>query len=406
MQQALYNEYNYLLIKGVWGKVNTAMKNKELLLKLLVEKNNGLIKNKFNEISSLTGYHVKSVIRINKTLKEKGIEEVLIHGNIGKTKKSKQQMDEEGFIIEQKNIQKDLNFLQFTKFYNNKLTHKYNLTPHSYSYIYNLLTKSNFESPLKHNKEEDNQIRLDTGSLVALKSFSFKLPGVSHYLAIYIALDVVPNQVIYMHISGRDKKVNYYSMLNNIVNRYGIPKNIYAYGLTIFRAPKGNITQFHRMCNELNINSYLQYNKKLQTLVNGAEKEILSNLPDLLAKEKFRQVNEMNHYIDSEYLPIFNNFRRKVDEKSIFTKPDINYVKENILCEKYKRKIVYQGWYNNVQFNNRLYHIEGLNTRLKRGTCVVVYIYLNREVKIHYDGILYSTSVIRELVSKKGEAMV
>ena len=380
------------------------MKDKELLTQLLIEKNDGLNKMTFNEISNLTGYHTKSLIRINRVLKENGVGAVLTHGNFGKKKYN--HMKEEKFIVGQWEKCHDMNILDFCKYYNqlvlNNLEYEDSkLKPRSYSYIYNVLTASGIISPQRHySRKSISQPTGDVKSLLILKDIQMKLLNTNRYLTIFLTVDVISNQIIYIHLSQKDNKTNYYLMLKNIIKNYGIPENIYAHGQTIFRAPKDNITQFHRMCRELRINIFLNYDGKFQKVINMIRKDILRDLPGLLSIKDYKSIKEMKHFVRSEYIPTFNNARTKSKDKSIFRAFE-NDISSHILCEKYERKIVNQGSENNVQFCNVLYHIERLETKLKRGTEILVYLYLNGDVKVYYNQKLYETSIIRKLSSTK-----
>lgn len=383
------------------------MKDKEMLIKLLTKKNSNKSRMTYEDISKLTGYHVKSLIRINKTIKQKGIEAVIVHGNLGKKKSSLSRKREENFIVEQKKIHSGMNFLQFYRYYNDLVSDNakykdYNLKPRSYSYIYNILAKAGIISLLRHNWERNDLQSIDKcKSLLILKDIEIKLLNRNRQLTLFLAVDVTQNQVIYMHISQKENKPNYYLMLKSIVKDYGVPESIYAHGLTIFRAPKNNITQFHRMCNELNINIYLNYDRKLQKLINMIKKDLLKGLLEVLSTKSYNSTKEMNFFIKNEYMQMFNNLRYKSENNSKYSKPDLDNIIQYILCEKHKRKIVYQDSYNNVQFRNVLYHIEGLETKLDRGAEVSVYVYLNGDVRVYYNHKLYQTSVIKKLSSVK-----
>ena len=381
------------------------MKDKELLLMILTEKNDGLNKMTFEEIAKLTGYHTKSLIRINRVLKKKGTDVVKVHGNLGKKKHNHD--EEEKFIVEQWGKCHNMNILSFCKYYNQLVSNSLgyandNLKQRSYSYIYNILISTGIMSPLRHNsRESEAQPIGDVKSLLILKDIKIKLLNATRHLTVYLTVDVISNQVMHIHLSQKDNKTNYYVMLKKIIKSYGMPENIYAHGQTIFRAPKNNITQFHRMCKELKVNIFLNYDKNLQKVINMIKKDILMDLPGLLSTKDYKSIKEINYFLKSEYILTFNNVKVKNKEISKF-RPFENDIFENILCEKYKRKIVLQGSENNVQFRNVLYHIEGLETKLKRGTEILVYLYLNGDVKVFYNEKLYEISVIRKISSVKG----
>lgn len=117
-----------------------------------------LLKNRqvsYKELASLTGYHEKSLIRLNKEIKNNNIN--IVHGNTGK--KPHNYIDDETKKILIENYQKN-NFKNI-KCYYNELKGKY-----SYSFLCKLLPKKNNEKSfllqrktIKNNMIEFNNIR-------------------------------------------------------------------------------------------------------------------------------------------------------------------------------------------------------------------------------------------------------
>ena len=386
-------------------------KNKEILINLLMQKNNNDKTITFKEISQLTGFHEKSLIRLNKKLKEKGMSSIIIHSSLGKKRRHADWIVEEKFIIEQKEKYPDLNFLNFFLLYNNtilkdskysELIQKFKLKKRSYSYIYQVLSKAGFCSPHKHySKRISVDILQKSQSLLLFQNIEFKLENPKIVMTLYLTVDVIENQVIYMHFSRLNSKTNYYLMLYSIIKEYGIPEEIYGFGLRVFNAPKNHITQLHRMCNELNINVHLSLDRKIQKFSKKILKELKVDLSAFLENKKTGVIQEINILLKKEYMPYFNNLREKNEIQSVFIKFHTKNIIERTLCEKYNRKIVLHGFYNNVQFRNTIYHIEKLETKLEKGTDIVVCCYPNGDLKVCYQNKLYETTVIKKLTSVK-----
>ena len=385
-------------------------KNKEILINLLMQKNNDDKNITFKEISQLTGYHEKSLIRINKEFKEKGMSSIITHGSLGKKKRNADSIAEEKFIIEQKEKHLELDFLNFYILYNSILNdskcsediNQYKLKKRSYSYIYQVLTKAGFSSPHKHySKRISIDILQKSQSLLLFQNIEFKLENPKIVMTLYLTVDVIQNQVIYMHFSRQNNKINYYLMLYSIIKEYGIPQEIYGFGLRVFNAPKNHITQLNRMCNELNIHVYLSLDRKIHKFSKVILKELKTGLSEFLENKKINIIQEINYLLKKEYMPYFNNLREKNEIQSVFIKDYTKNIIERTLCEKYKRKIVLQGSHNNVQFRNILYHIVGLETQLEKGTDILVHCYPNGAVKVCYENKLYDTTVIKKITSIK-----
>ena len=60
------------------------MHNKEYALKLVKDKINGLNNYSYSQISSLTGFTKRHLIRLSQSLNKKDIDSILVHGLTGK----------------------------------------------------------------------------------------------------------------------------------------------------------------------------------------------------------------------------------------------------------------------------------------------------------------------------------
>ena len=390
--------------------------NKEILINLLMQKNNHYKTITFKEISLITGYHEKSLVRINKVLKEEGISSIIVHKSLGKKKRHTDYIAEEKFIIEQKEKYPNMDFLNFHLLYNNtilndlsfhELVQQYKFKKRSYSYIYNVLTKVGIFSPHKHYSESMSaDILGKSQSLLLFQNIEFRFGNPETVINLYLTVDVIQNQIIYMHFSRQDIKKNYYIMLYSIIKEYGIPEEIYGFGLRIFNAPKNHITQLNRICNELDIQVHLSQDRKMQKFSKKLLKELKTDIPTFWENNKTRVIQEINYLLKKEYMPCFNGLREKNENQSVFLKPQVKDMMARTLCEKYNRKIVLHGFYNNVQFKNTLYHIEGLETKLEKGTDLMVYWYPNGAVKICYENKLYEATVVKKLSSIKNEVLM
>ena len=135
------------------------MHNKEYTLKLVQDKLNGLNNYSYSQISSLTGFSKRHLIRLSQTLNEKDIDSMLVHGLTNKPSNNSPSTKEIEFIKNYKNNYPVISITQFQDIYHEDVIWKLemadvikenNLKVRSYSFFESLYEKYLRVKPIKH----------------------------------------------------------------------------------------------------------------------------------------------------------------------------------------------------------------------------------------------------------------
>ena len=144
------------------------MHNKEYALKLVQDKINGLSNYSYSQISSLTGFSKRHLIRLSQKSNEKDIDSILVHGLTNKPSNNSPSTKEIEFIKNYKNKYPVISITQFQDIYHEdviwnpkmtKVVKENNLKVRSYSFYESLYERFKWIKPIKHkcfNKEYDS----------------------------------------------------------------------------------------------------------------------------------------------------------------------------------------------------------------------------------------------------------
>ena len=126
------------------------MHNKEYALKLVQDKINGLNNYSYSQISSLTGFTKRHLIRLSQKLNKKDIDSILVHGLTNKPSNNSPSDKEIEFIKNFKNKYPVISITQFQDIYHEdvvwnpnmaKIVKENNLKIRSYSFYESLYEK-------------------------------------------------------------------------------------------------------------------------------------------------------------------------------------------------------------------------------------------------------------------------
>ena len=129
------------------------------VIDLLSKKLNGDLKISYDHLAVLTNYSKRQLIRLSKSLNEKGIDSTLKHGNKGLAAHNRASNDEIDFIVNFKKLYPNITIAQFRDIYLEDIifnpsrkedVSKYNLKPRSTSFFQRLYKEYKWTSPVKH----------------------------------------------------------------------------------------------------------------------------------------------------------------------------------------------------------------------------------------------------------------
>ena len=243
---------------------------KKKALELLKEKINGERNISYSQLSDITGYSKRQLIRLSKLLKEKDIDSILIHGNVSRKPSNSSTNAELEFLIEFKNQYPVISIAQFMDFYHediiwndnmNDIVNNKNLKERSYSFFNNLYKQQGWISPINHrpfNKNKESHTLREpsprAGMLVMIDGTPHDWFDNGIKFSLHIAVDDANGKVLAGWFTKEESQLGYSFMLRILLKKWGIPLAFYSDKHTILRSPKdGNLTQFGRMCDELGI---------------------------------------------------------------------------------------------------------------------------------------------------------
>ena len=247
------------------------MHNKEYALKLVQDKMNGSNNYSYSQISSLTGFSKRHLIRLSQLISKKDIDSVLVHGLINKPSNNSPSSKEIEFIRNFKNQYPLISISQFQDIYHediiwnskmSKIVKDNNLKVRSYSFFENFYRKEGWKSPVKHkffNKDyETHPLREPSprrGILIMIDGTPHDWFQNGKKFSLHLAIDDATGECLCGWFMPTECLEGYVHMLKILVTKYGIPENIYCDKHTILISPiDGNLTQFGMMCEDLGIN--------------------------------------------------------------------------------------------------------------------------------------------------------
>lgn len=389
------------------------MHNKEYALKLVQEKLNGNNNYSYSQIASLTGYTKTQIYRMNKILKEKDIDSILVHGLTNKPSNNSPSYQEIEFI---KNFKKQYPLISITQFqdiyhedviWNPKMAivvKENNLKVRSYSFFENLYRKEGWISPIKHrcfNKEyESHPLREPSprrGILIMIDGTPHDWFQNGRKSSLHLAIDDATGEVLCGWFMPTECLEGYVHMLEILVTKHGIPENIYCDKHTILVSPKdGNLTQFGHMCEDLGINIIAANTPQAKGKVEKWNNTIQNRLINDIKRYHIQSVDELNIFFNDYYCNYLNQkyaYEPKENETSFVPLDGIDL--SNLLCIRDTRTIL-NG--NMISWNNNYYQILEKDKSIKqifKGTEIEVYEnVLAKIIRIKYYNIFYDTKQI------------
>ena len=137
------------------------MRNKKYALELLKEKISGQKIITYEQISELTTYSKRHLIRLSQELENKDIDSMLINGNTGTPSNHSANPTEIEYILNYKKQYPNISIAQFRDFYHEDIIfnldklddiYNYNLRKRSYSFFQTIYHNNNIKSPRKHKR--------------------------------------------------------------------------------------------------------------------------------------------------------------------------------------------------------------------------------------------------------------
>ena len=389
------------------------MHNKPYALKLVQDKINGLNNYSYSQISSLTGFTKRHLIRLSQKLNKKDIDSILVHGLINKPSNNSPSDKEIEFIKNFKNKYPVISITQFQDIYHEdvvcnpnmaKIVKENNLKVRSYSFYESLYEKFHWIKPIAHrcfNKEYDSHPLREPspqrGILIMIDGTPHDWFQNGRKSSLHLAIDDATGETLCGWFMPTECLEGYVHMLEILVTKYGIPENIYCDKHTILISPiDGNLTNFGHMCEDLGINIIAANTPQAKGKVEKWNNTIQNRLINDIKRYGIKSIDELNVFFNDFYCNYLNEkYAYEPKENETAFVPLVNTDLSNILCIRDTRTIL-NG--NMFSWKNNYYQILDQYNSIKliyKGTEIQVFEnVLTKKVKVKYYNIFYETKKI------------
>jgi len=352
-----------------------------------------MIKNKdnntsFKELSKITNYHEKSLIRISKKLKDVGYENYINNLKLKRGNSSKITDLESQYIT------------NIINYYKGSFTQKYNeylriakkdkqYTSRRLATIYKLCIANNLiehKQKIRKNTKHKSIININNlENILIFKVFKIKFKNIIFFA--YMLIDYKEDKILYIEFSKNRHIITCCKILEQLVTTHNIPDNIYTNGSLLLRKSIYGTTAFSIICNDLGINILEDKIHEFEKVYKKNKEIITTNLLVYIKQENLKNIEQLGNFIAQKFVLNNENFSYK-NKKSL----------EDIFTIRYIRSIMNDG---TIELNNRKLNILYTN-KLLRNTKVIVTTDLDgNNVIIKYNNEIYKTSLNRIKVSKK-----
>ena len=367
------------------------MHNKPYALKLVQDKINGLNNYSYSQISSLTGFTKRHLIRLSQKLNKKDIDSILVHGLINKPSNNSPSDKEIEFIKNFKNKYPVISITQFQDIYHEdvvcnpnmaKIVKENNLKVRSYSFYESLYEKFHWIKPIAHrcfNKEYDSHPLREPspqrGILIMIDGTPHDWFQNGRKSSLHLAIDDATGETLCGWFMPTECLEGYVHMLEILVTKYGIPENIYCDKHTILISPiDGNLTNFGHMCEDLGINIIAANTPQAKGKVEKWNNTIQNRLINDIKRYGIKSIDELNVFFNDFYCNYLNEkYAYEPKENETAFVPLVNTDLSNILCIRDTRTIL-NG--NMFSWKNNYYQILDQDNSIKliyKGTEIQVF---------------------------------
>lgn len=339
------------------------------------------------QVERLTGLSERQIYRKKKAYIEKGIKSIPHGLKLKPSKKGYSKKLKNTIIKLYKEEYFDWNFHHF----NDALEDYHNIVV-SDSFIYNLLTKENIQSPCKYKKRRKSHPprprRENAGELIQVDASKHKwLYGDDNYYYLHGGIDDATGKVTSCFLEKEETTHGYQIVLKDTIINYGIPECLYTDYRTIFKSNKKELTledelagkeikntRFANMLHYIGTDIISTIDPRSKGRIERLWRTFQDRLYKELKKKNINTIEKANQYIKDVFLPRYNSrFASEIDyTKNVFIKVDENFDfnKELALWSEHS---IYHNCY--LKFNKTYYLILKNNEKVSLPTKEKVKVY-------------------------------
>lgn len=301
------------------------MKDKELALKLLIEKRTDSNLT-LAEICKRTGYEKRQLIRLSKKLEEsEDMEALLQHANKGKEPVNKALTSEIEFFREFKKPYPVITIAHFRDIFiedvienpeMNEVIKQYQLKERSPSFFRRLFKQEGWKSPesrkpLRRDGRALHPLRAPAssrGTLVQIDGTPYDWFGNSEVWTLHLAVDDATSEVLAGYFMPTERQLGYCHMMRILLEKHGIPMSLYSDKHSIFRSTKdtGELTQFGQMMDDLGIEFIFANSPQAKGRIERYNGTVQRRLPNDIKRFGIKNYDDLNTWFNEFYVPYIN----------------------------------------------------------------------------------------------------
>lgn len=362
------------------------------------------------EATRLTGLSERQIYRKKKAYKQIGISSIP-HKNKNKPTNKGYSSDFKKFIVDlYLNEYYGWNFYHF----NDTLKDHYNIFV-SNSFIYNLLTDNNIDSPHKYKQRKEvhppRERKENAGELIQVDASKHKwFYGVDKYFYLHGGIDDATGTVTACFFADEETIFGYQMVMKQTMINYGIPECLYTDYRTVFKSTKRELTleeelagkqikntRFANMLEHLGTDIISTVNPRAKGRIERLWRTFQDRLYNELKKKKITTIEEANKYLNDVFIPKYNTrFALPIDNnKNHFICLDNNFDFNKELAVWSEHKV----YHNSYLKYDKAYHIILDNNEkvyIPISGTVKVYTFLDNTTHILFDNKWYDIKTIKD----------
>ena len=333
------------------------LKPKQETLSLLKDKLDGKVDMSYQDISRITGYSKRQLLRLSKCLEEKDIETVLIHGNLGRIAQNTAKDVEIEFYKKLKKQYPNITIAQFKDYVDEDHLDnpkkaweikKYKLVRRSYSFFQKLFKKLKWKSPRKHRSNSSKQVLHTIREPMPRRGMLIQIDGTPHdwfnngeRYCLHMAVDDATSETLAGWFTKDECQYGYIKIMRLILEKYGIPLKLYSDKHTIFKGKDGNFTQFASMVKDLGIEMIFAGTSMAKGRIERDNQTFQGRLINDIKRYKIKDYDKLNTWFNDFYIKYMNQkfARLPKDPNDEFIPMPENYDYDHLFSWRFERVI-------------------------------------------------------------------
>lgn len=213
--------------------------------------------------------------------------------------------------------------------------------------------------------------------------------------SLHLAIDDATGEILSGYFMPTECLEGYCNMLKILIQKHGIPENIYSDRHTILKSRDDkNISQFGRMCNELGINQIFALSPQAKEKIEKMNDTLQGRLLNDIIRYNIKNYAQLNIFFNKTYAKYINKkfaYSPK-EQESAFIKIPKSTNLDNIFCIKEERQILNGCIFS---YSNNHYQLidksKNIIKPFKGSKIIVLENVFSHSIKAEYKKVVYDT---------------